>query len=466
MADREQPTSASSASSDRSQGDPLLQRIARTLAQLTVEFHAYLQSSANPLMFSENSHAFVDHHREQGCSTIGQNTHRGTYLTRSEAATALITVKPAELGIALYNGWFRWEPYPRKMPSSTGRSPDFLRRPRYRLLKADVLEYKALRDQGRANCYQQGPHRWPPRPRTRCVAQPIAHPHLIRWSLSSPMPTTSAISFAAICDGRPDDQLHGSLDRLHTVAILQDQTPGHLIALAERISARLGGQGLRTWAGRAPAYRRRFAEALADELASTGVVHLCEARESEMIACLPQIARLLPDRARFTIHAHEGQPAAISVQGRTTNERTQQVIPPRASWPVGVVVSWTSFAIASLYAHAEESAIRHGLTPPVMILLPDRFPRDDSERPGATSLLRALLHYQLGDRIHQQYAGRPQDDNPAEVLIDNIVGLFNQRHEEPDSEASQAAFRMLADPTLHDHLVCKRLNAEELRQWE
>lgn len=464
MSDREEPLSASSARRHLPQGNSLLQVVAGTLARLTVDFHAYLESLSNPPSASKNSEVSVAFHQQVG-STVGPEFDAETFLTRSEAAV-LIHLKESELGQALYNGWFRWKPYARKQNDSKAGQPDHLRRPWYLLLKADVLEYKALRDSGRANCYQKGFYPPPPRPGHRLIGRPIIHPHPIRWSLCSPMPTTSTISFAAICDGRPDDQLHGSLDRLHTVAILQDQTPGHLIALAERISARLGSQGLRTWAGRAPAYRRRFADALAGELPSTGFLCLSEARESEMIACLPHIARLLPPRAHFTVHAHDGQPTTISVRGHTTNERTQQVVPPRASWPVGVVVSWTSLAIAAFYAHAEESAIRNGQTPPTMFLLPDRFPRDDQERPGATSLLRALLHYQLGDRILQQYAGPPRDDNPAEVLIDNIVGLFNQRHDEPDSEASQATFRMLAEPTLHDHLVCERLNVEELRRWK
>jgi hypothetical protein len=131
-----------------------------------------------------------------------------------------------------------------------------------------------------------------------------------------------------------------------------------------------------------------------------------------------------------------------------------------------VVVSWTAFAIASFYAETERASLHLRYAPPVMILLPDRFPLDNREHPGATSLLRALLHYQLGDRVHQQYAGLHQPDTPAEILIDNIVGLFNQRHEEPDSEASQVVFRMLADLTLRDHLACERLNADELRRWK
>ncbi len=279
------------------------------------------------------------------------------------------------------------------------------------------------------------------------------------------MPRPPENSFAAICDGRPDDQLAPVGNRLHSFAILQDRNPEDILALAARIAGSLGPNGLGKWSRRDGRYRARFAHIFASELRSTGLVSVYEATEAEMIACMDFMPQLLPRRAGFTITRSAGRPLEVSAHGTTRNANTGVAISPRAPWNVGVVVTWSSLAVAAFYADAQQSAERLGFAPPTMILLPDRFPLENSHRPGATSLMRALLHYQLDDRIEQACSRPGEPDSAAEVLIDNIVGLFNQRHEQPDDEVSQVAFLMLNDASLRDHLLCRQLNVDELRSW-
>jgi hypothetical protein len=263
----------------------------------------------------------------------------------------------------------------------------------------------------------------------------------------------SAVHFAAICDGRPEDRLSSDPGRLHTFGIIQDETPDDLMAFAGRISDRMCPSQLGHWAGKSISYRERFALAFCEELlASGGRVHIYEAAETQIVQSIPLIEKILPTSVGLKIKICNGNPCEISANGITFNERTRIGIYPVATWSVGAVVTWMAMAITDFFEESVRQSIYEKRPLPIMTLLPDRLPLDSVDSPGATSLLRAILNGTIRNRIHQQYAGIIQPDNLAEKLIDNIVGSFNQRHQEPESRMCQIINGMIESKSFFRHL--------------
>jgi hypothetical protein len=275
------------------------------------------------------------------------------------------------------------------------------------------------------------------------------------------------VSFVAICDGRPDDQLSADPQRLHTFAIIQDETPDSLLAFTARVVAAMGRINcLSNWAGSPPGYRARFANAFRAELIREARrVHIYEATEAEIVASEAVTRQLIPSSVNYQVHMENGSRSHITASGIATNLRTGVRIEPRASWDVGVVVGWMAMAITDFYAGSANAFQEiHGQLEqlPFMILATDRLPRESVSNPNATALLRAILHGTIRDHIGQQHAGRRGGDNEAEKLIDNIVGMFNDRHIDRASAASQVTIAMMSEPAHAPHLFIQRLNHEYL----